>query len=132
MESLHRLSVICMRGTEDFTFTAVSYTKINVMRQPLFANLSCEIQMEFTAEHRTFVVNGYLRTVGFIGGIYRYNVRVYVDEFLLAYPQFQQISREKLCEGFTGTLPSFGSSNGKYFKEGESMHQSERNKLKIN
>ncbi|PSN35489.1 hypothetical protein C0J52_22311 [Blattella germanica] len=64
--------------------------------------------MEFTAEHRTFVVNSYLRTVRFIGGLPRYNVRVCVDEFLLAYPQFQQISREKLCESFTGALPSFG------------------------
>ncbi|PSN51420.1 hypothetical protein C0J52_05442 [Blattella germanica] len=54
--------------------------------------------MEFTAEHQTFIVNSYLRTVRFIGGLYR----VCVDEFLLAYPQFQQISQERLCEGFTG------------------------------
>ncbi|PSN43588.1 hypothetical protein C0J52_16724 [Blattella germanica] len=66
------------------------------------ANLSCEIQMEFTAEHRTFIVNSYLRTVRFIGGLYRYNLRVCLNEFLLAYPKFQQISRKILCEGFTG------------------------------
>ncbi|PSN48172.1 hypothetical protein C0J52_08730 [Blattella germanica] len=30
--------------------------------------------MEFTAEHRTFIVNSYLRTVRFIGGLYRYNI----------------------------------------------------------
>ncbi|PSN54544.1 hypothetical protein C0J52_07094 [Blattella germanica] len=58
--------------------------------------------MEFTAEHRTFIVNSFLRTVRFTVGLYRYNVRVCVDEFLLAYPQFQQISREILCDGFTG------------------------------
>ncbi|PSN52854.1 hypothetical protein C0J52_17920 [Blattella germanica] len=65
------------------------------------ANLSSEIQMEFTAENQTFIVNSYLRTARFIGGLYRYNLRVSVDEFLLVYPQLQQISRETLCEGFT-------------------------------
>ncbi|PSN40845.1 hypothetical protein C0J52_19548 [Blattella germanica] len=58
--------------------------------------------MEVTAEHRTFIVNSYLRTVRFIGGLYRYKLRVCVDEFLMVYPQLQQISRETLCEGFTG------------------------------
>ncbi|PSN35811.1 hypothetical protein C0J52_22141 [Blattella germanica] len=58
--------------------------------------------MEFTAEHRTFIVNSYLRTERFIEGLCHYNVSVCVDEFLLAYRQFQQISRETLSEGFTG------------------------------
>ncbi|PSN42496.1 hypothetical protein C0J52_09797 [Blattella germanica] len=60
------------------------------------ANLSCEIQMTFTSEHRTFIMNSDLRTVRFIGGVYRYNVLVCVDEFLLAYPQFQQIFRPNI------------------------------------
>ncbi|PSN33196.1 hypothetical protein C0J52_27318 [Blattella germanica] len=47
--------------------------------------------MEFTVEHRTFIVNSYLKTVRLIGRLYRYIVPVFVDDFLLAYPQFQQI-----------------------------------------
>ena len=64
--------------------------------------------MEFTAEHQTFIVNSYLRTVRFIGSYnVQYDVHVCEDDFLLAYSQFQQISRRNIMRRLRRLVVSY-------------------------